>query len=61
MEKVEKAYRFSAKREHGGIRIDIAIEAKSGMAMSDMLGRFAALSHEVYLDMARDIKGEKHS
>ena len=27
--------------------------------MSDILGRFAAMSHEIYMDMAREISGEK--
>lgn len=56
---VRKGYTFSAKQEVDGIKMDITIKTEQDMVMPTMLARYAALSHGVYLDMARDISEHK--
>ncbi|MCI6159356.1 MAG: hypothetical protein MR669_07185 [Selenomonadaceae bacterium] len=57
---VETGYTFSRKRQLDGIKISIAIETQTDMAMPLLLTRCATLTHCVYLDMARDINERKH-
>ena len=47
--------------ENDGIKIDIAIETTKKMAMPELLKKFAASSHAMYLEVARDISEGKHS
>jgi hypothetical protein len=56
---METGYSFSTSCETGGIKIDIAIETTKEMAMSEVLQKYAALSHEAYLRLARDVSGDK--
>ena len=57
---VEKGYSFSMNATNDGIKIDIAIETTKEMAMSELLQKFAASSHAVYLEVAKDINEGKH-
>jgi len=56
---VEKGYSFSTSRENDGVKIDITIETTKEMVMSELLGRFAELSHAAYLEMAKVINEKK--
>ena len=58
---VDKGYSFSMSTINDGIKIDIAIETTKKMAMPELLKKFAASSHAMYLEVARDISEGKHS
>ena len=55
----EDRYQFSSHQHHDGIKMDITISTDRDMAMSELLAGYAALSHGVYLEMARDINERK--
>lgn len=54
-----EAYTFSSHRNQDGIKMDITISTEKHMAMSELLARYAALSHGVYLELAKDINAHK--
>ena len=56
----DEAYTFSSHRNQDGIKMDITISTEKHMAMSELLARYAALSHSVYLELAKDISAHKH-
>ena len=55
----DEAYTFSSHRNQDGIKMDITISTEKHMAMSELLTRYAALSHGVYLELAKDISAHK--
>ena len=59
METIKAGYEFSSHQNHDDIEMDITIKTTKEMAMSELLGRYAALSHGVYLEMAKDISEHK--
>ena len=56
MKTVKSGYQFSTQLDQDGIKMDITIKTTREMAMSELMGLYAALSHGVYLEMAEDIK-----
>ena len=55
----EQGYTFSSHQNQDGIKMDITISTEKHMAMSELLKRYAALSHGVYLEIAKDINAHK--
>lgn len=55
----ERGYTFSSHKNQDGIKMDITISAEKHMAMSELLKRYAALSHGIYLELAKDISAHK--
>ena len=55
MESIKSGYEYSSHLNQDGIEMDIAIKTTREMAMSELLGHYAALSHGVYLEMAKDV------
>lgn len=51
---VKKGYTFSGQQSNNGIKMDITITIEQDMAMSEVLARYAALSHSTYLTIARE-------
>ena len=55
VEQIKSGYEYSSHLNQDGIEMDITIKTTREMAMSDLFGRYAALSHGVYLEMAKDV------
>lgn len=55
----EQGYTFSSHQDQDGIKMDITISTEKHMAMSELLTRCAAMSHGVYLELAKDISAHK--
>ncbi|MBE6092864.1 MAG: hypothetical protein E7201_06825 [Selenomonas ruminantium] len=60
METIERGYEFFSRVKQNGIEMDITVKTTREMAMSELLGIYAALSHGIYLDIANDISEQKH-
>lgn len=54
-----KGYTFSSHQDQDGIKMDITISTEKHMAMSELLARYAAMSHGVYLELAKDISAHR--
>ena len=59
VESIKSGYEYSSHLNQDGIEMDITIKTTREMAMSELLGRYAMLSHGFYLEMAKDISAHK--
>lgn len=59
VESIKSGYEYSSHLNQDGIEMDITIKTTREMAMSELLGRYAMLSHGFYLEMAKDVSAHK--